>query len=104
MVQVQNEAEFSTAASEPSEPAPFVSVRKMLPAFIGQFDAADLIERIDNRTVDGQQARCVVFKTVKGDHQIPGRACVDAASGWLIEDIIGSQNSTHPITAFFQGT
>jgi hypothetical protein len=67
------------------------SVRKLLPVFLGEFEQADMIRRIENATFDGQTARCIIFQTLKGDHQVPGRACVDAAQGFLLEVTQGDE-------------
>jgi len=84
-VRVQNGREFATTRTQESEPAALTSVRKLLPRYAGRFETADIIRRIDDATTGGRPARCIAFDTLKGDHQQPGRACVDAAQGWLLE-------------------
>jgi hypothetical protein len=84
-VQVQNGREFATVRTQESEPAALTSVRKLVPVFVGRFEQADVIRRIEDATTGDRPSRCIVFDTLKGDHQQPGRACVDAAQGWLLE-------------------
>jgi hypothetical protein len=83
-VQVQNGPEFATYRSEPSEPASLTTVRKLLPAFHGQFEHADVIRRIADANVDNYPARCVDFDTLKGDQQQSGQVCVDSRNGLLL--------------------
>jgi hypothetical protein len=82
-IQVRDGAELATYRSESAEPAALTSVRKLLPAFYGQFDATDIIRRIADRTLGDQPARCIDFDTLKGDQQQSGQVCVDQ-SGFLL--------------------
>ena len=84
-VQVQNGREFASTRTQESEPAALTSVRKLLPVYVGRFDQTDVIRRIEDATIDDHPARCIVFDTLKGDLQQPGRACVVTAHGWLLE-------------------
>jgi hypothetical protein len=83
-IQVQDGSERATYRSESTEPAALTSVRKLLPAFLGRFEPADLIRAIADATVDGHPARCIEFDTLKGDQQESGQICVDAHSGFLL--------------------
>ena len=83
-IRVQDGSEVATYRSENAEPAALTSVRKLLPAFHGQFERADVIRRISDATVDGRPARCIDFDTLKGDQQQSGQVCVDAQSGFLL--------------------
>jgi len=82
-IKVQDGAEFATYRSENTEPAALTSVRKLLPAFHGQFDATDMIRRITDTTVDDRPARCIDFDTLKGDQQQSGQVCFDPG-GFLL--------------------
>lgn len=90
-VRVQNGREFATVRTSPSEPAALTSVRKLLPVFLGRFEPADVIRGLEDAVVDGRPARCITFETLKGDHQQPGRVCVDSAQGWLLEVTQGDE-------------
>jgi len=83
-IRVQDGSEFATYRSESAEPAALTSVRKLVPAFHGRFDAADIIRRIAEATVDDRPARCIDFDTLTGDQQQSGQVCVDAQSGFLL--------------------
>jgi hypothetical protein len=67
------------------------SVRKLLPAFGGSFEPADLIRAIEDSSVEGQPARCIDFDTFKGDQQQSGQICVDARSGFLLSVRLGDE-------------
>ena len=84
-IQVQNGSEYATLRSQPTEPAPLTSVRKIIPVGLGRFEQADIVRRIEDKNIEGQAARCISFDTLKGDHQQPGRVCVDVREGWLLE-------------------
>lgn len=83
-IRVQDGSEFATYRSESTEPAALTSVRKLLPAFHGRFEPADIIRAIADATVEGRAARCIDFDTFKGDQQQSGQICVDAHSGFLL--------------------
>jgi len=83
-IKVQDGGEFATSRSESGEPAALTSVRKLIPAFHGQFEPADIIRRVGEATVDGRRARCIDFDTLKGDQQQSGQVCVDAQTGLLL--------------------
>lgn len=99
-VQVQNGREFATFRTDPNEPAPVTAARKLLPVYLGQFEPADVIQRITDVTLDGQPARCVDFETVKGDEHLPGQVCFDAARGFLI--LLRQGEAVTRQSAFFQ--
>jgi hypothetical protein len=84
LIRVQDDSEFATYRSESTEPAALTSVRKLLPAFHGRFEPADIIRAIVDATVEGRPARCIDFDTLKGDQQQSGQICVDADSGFLL--------------------
>jgi hypothetical protein len=84
VIRVQDGGELATYRSESAEPAALTSVRKLVPAFHGVFEPADMVRRIEDSTVDGRAARCIDFDTLKGDQQQSGQVCVDAQSGFLI--------------------
>ena len=81
--QVQTGMDFAKVQTGP-EPAAVTLVRKMVPVNLIHFDHEDIIGRIQNEAVDGTPAQCIYFETVFGDRQQPGKACVDAANGFLI--------------------
>lgn len=83
-IKVADGSEFATYRSESAGPAALTTVRKLLPAFHGQFDSADMVRGIADVTVDGHPARCIDFDTLKGDQQQSGQVCVDAQSGFLL--------------------
>lgn len=83
-VRVQDGGELATYQSETTEPAALTSVRRLIPAFRGVFEPADMVRRIADSTVEGRPARCIEFDTLKGDQQQSGQVCVDAQSGFLI--------------------
>ncbi len=83
-IRVEDGSEFATYRSESAEPAALTSVRRLVPAFHGQFEAADIIRRVGDSTVDDRPARCIDFDTIKGDQQQSGQVCVDAQSGFLL--------------------
>ena len=83
-IRVRDGSELATYRSESTEPAALTSVRKLLPAFQGRFEAADLIRAILDTSVEGQAVRCIDFDTLKGDQQQSGQVCVDAHSGFLL--------------------
>jgi hypothetical protein len=90
-IRVQDGSELATYRSENAEPAALTSVRKLLPAFQGRFEPADLIRSIADATLDGRPARCIEFDTLKGDQQQSGQVCVDAQSGFLISVRLGDE-------------
>jgi hypothetical protein len=90
-IRVRDGYETATYASDSAEPASLVSVRKLLPAFRGVFEPADLIRSIANATADGRPARCIEFDTLKGDQQQTGQVCVDAQTGFLVTARIGDE-------------
>jgi len=83
-IKVQDGSESATYRSENAEPAALTSVRKLLPAFHGQFETADIIRGIADDTMEGRPARCIGFDTLKGDQQQSGQVCVDAQTGLLL--------------------
>ncbi len=91
-LQVQNGREFATTRTQPGEPAALTSVRKILPVFLGEFEPSDVIRRIEDASIDGRPARCIIFETLQGDHRQPGRACVDPGQGWLLEVTQGDES------------
>ena len=97
--QVQNGPEYATYRSESAEPASLTTVRKLVPAFQGQFDRTDVIRRITGAEVDGRAARCVDFDTIKGDLQQSGQICVDIRSGFLLS--VRQGDETIRQSAFF---
>ena len=90
-IRVQDGTEFATYRSESAEPAALTTVRRLLPAFHGRFEPADLIRSIADATLDGRRARCIDFDTLKGDQQQSGQVCVDAGSGLLISLRLGDE-------------
>ncbi len=90
-IRVQDDNEMATYRSESTEPAALTSVRKLMPAFAGSFEPADLIRAIEDSSVDGQPARCIDFDTLKGDQQQSGQICVDARSGFLLSVRLGDE-------------
>ena len=90
-IRVQDGPEFATYRSQPGEPAALTSVRKLLPAFHGRFDSADLIRAVSDATVEGRAARCIDFDTLKGDQQQSGQVCVDSQAGFLLTVRIGDE-------------
>ena len=98
-IQVKNGVESATYRSASAEPAVLTSVRKLLPAFSGRFEPADIIRRIVDATVDGHPARCIDWDELKGDQQQSGRACVDAQSGFLLS--VRQGNETIHQSAYF---
>ena len=83
-IRVQDGSEYATYRSESAEPAALTTVRKLVPAFHGRFDNADIVRVIADATLNGRPARCIDFDTLKGDRQQSGQACVDAQSGFLL--------------------
>src|ERR1700747_613861 len=83
-IRVQDGSEYATYRSESTEPAALTSVHKLLPAFLGRFEPADIIRAIVDATMEGRPARCIDFDTLKGDQQQSGQVCVDADSGFLL--------------------
>ena len=90
-IRVQDGSERATYRSESTEPAALTSVRKLLPAFLGRLEPADLIRAIADATMEGQPARCIDFHTLKGDQQQSGQICVDAHSGFLLSVRLGDE-------------
>ena len=90
-IQVQEGSELATYRSESTEPAALTSVRKLLPAFRGRFEPADLIRTIVDASVEGHPARCIDFDTIKGDQQQSGQICVGAQSGFLLSVRLGDE-------------
>jgi hypothetical protein len=82
-IRVQDGSEFATFRSDATEPAALTMVRKLVPAFYGRFEPADIIRGISDVTVDGRTQRCIDFDTLKGDQQQSGQVCVDPQSGLL---------------------
>ncbi|MGA3189553.1 MAG: energy transducer TonB [Bryobacteraceae bacterium] len=99
-IKVQNGPESATYRSESAEPAVLTSVRKLLPAFGGTFEPADIIRRVADATMDGRPAHCIDWDELKGDQQQSGHACVDAQSGFLLS-VRQGQETIHQ-SAFFQ--
>ena len=62
-IRVQDGSDLATYRSESTEPAALTSVRKLLPAFHGSFEPADLIRLIADASAEGQPARCIDFDT-----------------------------------------
>lgn len=83
-IRVRDGSELATYRSESTEPAALTSVRKLLPAFQGHFEPADLVRSILDTNVNGQAVRCIDFDTLKGDQQQSGQVCVDAHIGFLL--------------------
>jgi hypothetical protein len=83
-IQVQDGAELAIYRSASTEPAALTMVRKLVPAFHGVFEPADIVRRVEDSTVDGRPARCIDFDTLKGPQQQSGQVCVDAQSGFLL--------------------
>jgi len=90
-IRVQDGSDLATYRSESTEPAALTSVRKLLPAFHGSFEPADLIRSIADTSMEGQPARCIDFDTLKGDQQQSGQICVDAHSGFLLSVRLGDE-------------
>jgi hypothetical protein len=99
-IKVQNGTESATYRSESAEPAVLTSVRKLLPAFGGTFEPADIIRRVADASVDGRPAHCIDWDEFKGDQEQSGQACVDAQSGFLLS--VRQGRETIHQSAFFQ--
>ncbi len=66
-IRVQDGSESATYRSDSADPAALTTVRKLVPAFHGRFDSADMVRGIADSTVDDRAARCIDFDTLKGD-------------------------------------
>jgi hypothetical protein len=65
-------------------PAEIVNVLQITPIYLVRFDGEDVIHAITDRRVNGSDAHCIEFDTVKGEKTYNNELCMDIATGVLV--------------------
>jgi TonB family protein len=73
-------------------PPELVNVLRITPIWRVSFDGEDVIRSVTDRPVNGAQAHCIAFDTVRGQRTDSGEICVDANSGVIVvEKVMGEE-------------
>ena len=72
-------------------PPEMVNVLRVTPIYLLRFDGEDVIHTIIDRRVNGAEAHCIVFDTVKGEKTNNNELCVDAATGALVYERVDGE-------------
>jgi Gram-negative bacterial TonB protein C-terminal len=65
-------------------PPELVNVLRITPIWLVRFDGEDVIHSINDRKVNGSDAHCIEFDTVRGEKTAANELCVDATTGALV--------------------
>lgn len=81
-------------------PAAVKQLMQLVPFSVGEFDAKDVVRRIEATNVSGAPATCVFFEAIEGDNREPGDICFDDASGVILQAHTGLQ--TYRYSNFYE--
>ena len=73
------------------EPPEMRELREQLPVHLGRFDHEDIIRSIDDASVLGRPAKCVLFDTQFGSTVQPNQLCMDAERGAMLRWQVGDE-------------
>jgi len=84
---------MQSATTGPWDKPPYAVTRllDLVPFSVGEFDAKDVIRRIEPASISGAPATCVFFETIEGDKRDPGDICFDNASGVMLQAHVGER-------------
>ena len=73
-------------------PPEMVNVLRITPIWLVRFDGEDMIRSITDRKVNGTEAHCIAFDTVRGERSNNNEICVDAITGAMVlERLMGEE-------------
>lgn len=91
-VDVWTRSGLSAVRTSELRPADVSTLMRLTPIFLVRFADDDVIQAIvDKAGEEGQKLRCIQFDTIRGQRTENNEICVDAASGTLASQKIGSQ-------------
>jgi TonB family protein len=93
------------ATTGPWEKPPYAVTRllDLVPFSVGEFDAKDVIRRIEPASISGAPATCVFFETIEGDKRDPGDICFDNAAGVMLQAHTGDRTFRYSSYTDFAG-
>ena len=65
-------------------PPELVNVVRITPIWLVRFDGEDVIHSITDRKVNGSEAHCIAFDTVRGERTHSNEICVDTVTGVIL--------------------
>jgi TonB family protein len=82
-------------------PPELVNVLRITPIWRVRFDGEDVIRSITDRKVNGSEAHCIAFDTVRGERTSNNEICVDAITGAIVlERLMGEEVENTEFFAF----
>ena len=81
---VFSQGHIATVRTDELPPAAVDTVLRVTPISLVRFDGEDIIHRIVTRAIEGKNARCVEFDTVKGQKIENNELCFDPANNTLL--------------------
>ena len=79
-INVRNGKQIGESETAEFEPVRILQLRWALPPFWVVLDASDLVKKIELENVNGQEAQCVKFETVRGHNRESREICLNAAN------------------------
>ncbi len=73
-------------------PSELVTIVRITPIWLVRFDHEDVIQAINDSTLDGRSLRCIEFTTTGGEKSDENEICVDASSGTLTSMRVGNES------------
>lgn len=91
-VDVVTDSGLSTVRSSELRPAEVITLVRITPIWLLRFADDDVVRAIVDKAGEGEQKlRCIEFDTIRGQRDDSNEICVDAATGTLARQRIGSQ-------------
>ena len=82
-------------------PPELVNVLRITPIWLVRFDSEDVIHSIADRKVNGSEAHCIAFDTVRGERTSNNEICVDATTAVIVlEKLMGEEVENSEFFAF----
>ena len=79
-INVRNGKQIGESETAEFEPVRILQLRSALPPFWVLLDASDLVKKIEPKKVNGLDAQCVKFETVRGHNRQSRDICLSAAN------------------------
>jgi TonB family protein len=78
-----------------------INVLRITPIWLVRFDGEDVIRSVTDLKVNGNQAHCIAFDTVRGERTSTNEICVDAVTGAIVrEKLMGEEVENSEFFAF----
>lgn len=91
LLNVWTQKQVAVVGASSMIPAELISVTRITPMNLVHFDSEDVIHTIVERDLSGHKAKCIEFDTIKGQQTQNNELCVDAPTGVLLEEKLGSE-------------